>query len=156
MLEHLQQHLSGKVVIAGIGNTFRSDDGIGSLLAQRLKDKIPYTVFDVASSPENYLGKIIKEQPDNIILIDAVDFGGSPGEFREIDAEEVKTTNLFATHNSSIALVINYLQSNITADIIVLIIQPKILSLGDNLSPEVAHTLEKLEHWFDDTAQKKR
>ena len=75
MLEHLKLHLAGKVVILGIGNTFRGDDGIGSLLAQRLKDKVSFIVYDSGPSPENYLGKIIKDKPDNIIIVDAVDFG---------------------------------------------------------------------------------
>ena len=32
-LEHLKEHLKGKVVILGIGSTLRSDDGIGSVIA---------------------------------------------------------------------------------------------------------------------------
>ncbi len=148
MLEHLKSHLTGKVVIVGIGNTLKSDDGIGSLLASRTKDKIPFIVYDVGTSPENYLGKIIKDKPDNIVIIDAVDFGGTPGEFRELEGEELKTVNLFSTHNASISLTINYLQSNLKVDIIILIIQPKSLSFGDKLSPEITETLKKLEDWF--------
>jgi hydrogenase 3 maturation protease len=148
MLDHLKLHLKGKVVIVGIGNTLKSDDGIGSLLAARIKDKVPYIVYDAGTSPENYLGKIIKDKPDNIVLIDAVDFGGAPGEFRELKGEELKTANLFSTHNASLSLVINYLQSNLKVDIIILIIQPKSLSFGDKLSPEISAALEKLENWF--------
>jgi len=29
ILEHLLAHLTGKVVILGIGNTLKSDDGVG-------------------------------------------------------------------------------------------------------------------------------
>ena len=148
MLEHLKQHLNGKVLILGIGNTLRSDDGVGTILAGRIKDNVPYGVYDCGSSPENYLGKIIKEKPDNVIIIDAVDFGGRPGEFREVDADDVKTTNLFSTHNASISLTINYLKSNFRVDIIVLIIQPKTIAFGDKLSPEVSDALNKLENWF--------
>jgi len=132
----------------GIGNTLKSDDGVGSLLAIRIKDKVPYIVYDAGTSPENYLGKIIKDKPDNIVLIDAVDFGGTPGEFRELESEEVKTINLFSTHNASISLTINYLQTNLKVDIIVLIIQPKSLKFGDQLSPEISAALDKLEDWF--------
>ncbi|MBU1124519.1 MAG: hydrogenase maturation protease, partial [Candidatus Omnitrophica bacterium] len=72
MLAHLAEHLHGKTVIVGIGNTLRSDDGAGSLLAARIKDKTSFQVFDTGSSPENYLGKIIREKPDTIILVDCV------------------------------------------------------------------------------------
>ncbi|MFA5275292.1 MAG: hydrogenase 3 maturation endopeptidase HyCI [Candidatus Omnitrophota bacterium] len=148
MLEHLKSHLAGKAVILGIGNTFRGDDGIGSLLAQRLRDKSSFIVYDAGPNPENYLGKIIKDKPDNIIIIDAVDFGGPAGGFREMEGKDIETTNLFSTHNASISLTINYLKNNLKADIIILIIQPKDISFTDNLTPELAETLDKLENWF--------
>jgi len=153
MLDHLKLHLKGKVVILGIGNVLRGDDGIGSLLADRLKGKVPWTVYDAAESPENYLGPVIKQRPDTIVLVDAVDFGGEPGEFRVLEATEIKTSNLFSTHNASIGLTINYLQTNLKADIITLIIQPCQITLGGDLSRPVEETLHKLENWFLETAK---
>lgn len=154
MLEHLKEHLKGKVVILGIGNTLNGDDGIGSILASRLKDKIPYIVYDAGSIPENYLGKIIRDNPENIVIIDAVDFGGSPGEFTTLEGDAVKTANLFSTHNASISLTINYLQSNLKVDIIILSIQPKSVDFGDKLSPEIENTIQRLEEWFYATGNK--
>jgi len=148
MLEHLKSHLQGKVVLLGIGNTLRSDDGAGSLLASRLKDKVPYIVYDAGANPENYLGKIIKDNPDNIIIVDAADFAGKPGEIRLLEGQELKTSNLFSTHNASISLTINYLQSSIGADIIILIIQPKSTVFGDSLSPQVDNAVKTLTEWF--------
>jgi len=156
MLEHLKAHLRGKVVILGIGNTLRSDDGIGSLLAARLKDKVPYIVYDAGVSPENYLGKIEKDKPDNLVIIDAVDFQGEPGEFRELDDSDIKTSNLFSTHNASISLLINFLKSNSKLDIIVLIIQPKTIAFGDKLSLELNESLEKLEVFFTKSTNNER
>lgn len=147
-LEHLKLHLEGKVVIVGIGNTLRSDDGVGSLLAGRIKDKVAYTVYDTGVSPENYLGKIIKDSPRTIVIIDAVDFSGKPGEFRIVDAEDIQTVNLFSTHNASISLTTNYLHDNLKVNIIMLIIQPKSIAFGDSLSREVEETLDRLEAWF--------
>jgi hydrogenase 3 maturation protease len=154
-IAHLKEHLKGKVVILGIGNTMRSDDGIGSLLTQQIKDKVPFVVIDAGFSPENYLGKIVKENPDNIIIIDAVDFGAKPAEFRILEAQDLKATNLFATHNASLSLTINYLQGILKADIIILIIQPKSIAFGTNLSPEAADTLNNLEECFYDAAKEK-
>ena len=156
MLEHLELHLTGKVVILGIGNTFRGDDGIGSLLAQHLKDKVPFIVYDAGPNPENYLGKIIKDKPDNIIIIDAVDFGGTAGDFREVEGQDIKTVNLFSTHNASISLTINYLQNNLKANIIILLIQPKDIRFVDNLTPELTETLKRLENWFYEQGKAKR
>lgn len=152
-LEHLDCHLKeaalkGKVVILGVGNTLRKDDGAASILAGRIKEKVPYTVYDAGASPENYLGKIIKDKPSAIVIIDAADFGARPGEFNVLEASGLHTANLFSTHNASIELTINYLQSNLKVDIIILIIQPKTIAFGDNLSPEVNETVQKLEDWF--------
>jgi hydrogenase 3 maturation protease len=155
MLEHLKAHLSGKVVILGIGNTLRQDDGIGSLIASRIKDKVPYIVYDSGPTPENYLGKIIKDKPDSIVIIDAVDFGGTPGEFYEIEGTELETANIYSTHNASLSLAINYLKNNLKADIIALIIQPQKIAFVDKLTPELEETLKILEHWFYESAQKK-
>jgi len=147
-LEHLKAHLQGKVIILGIGNTLQCDDGIGSILVNRIKDRVTYTVYDSGPSPENYLGKIIKDEPNTVVIIDAVDFGGKAGEFRIFEGSGVETVNFFSTHNASISLAINYLQNNLRVDIIILAIQPKILGLGEQLSPEIAETLDKLEEWF--------
>jgi len=148
MCEDFKSRLKGKVVILGIGNRLRSDDGAGSILANKIKGKLAFTVFDAEVAPENYLEKIIQEKPDTLVIIDAVDFGGKPGEFQFLETQEIKTVNLFATHNASISLTINYLQNNLRADIIILIIQPKSINFGDKLSREVIATLDKLEDWF--------
>jgi len=152
-LTHLKAHLKGKVIIVGIGNTLRNDDGFGSLLAARIKGKIPYTVYDCGPSPENYLEKIIKEKPDSLVIVDAVDFGGRPGEIQAADADQVKTVNLFSTHNASITLTINYLQSQIPVDIIILMGQPRSIAFGDTVSPEIVKSLAELEEWFCATAK---
>lgn len=147
-LEHLKSHLAGKVVLLGIGNRLRSDDAVGSLFASHLKNKIPFLVFDAETQPENYLGKIIREKPDTIILVDAVDFGGSPGEFRLVENPTLQETSLFFTHDASLSLSINYLQSHLAADIIILTIQPKSIAFAERLSPPVKKTLRRLEDFF--------
>ena len=53
--------LQGKVVIAGIGNTLRGDDGLGCYLVNRLKGRIHALCIDTGPTPENYVGKMTKE-----------------------------------------------------------------------------------------------
>ncbi len=156
MLLDFKSRLKGKVIVLGIGNTLRSDDGAGSLLANRIKGRVPFLVFDAEVSPENYLEKIVQEKPDTIVIIDGVDFGGKPGEIKFLETKDIKTANLFATHNASISLTINYLQNNLKADIIILSIQPKCINFGDRLSPEITNALDELEDWFDGASKKKR
>ncbi|HTZ11038.1 MAG TPA: hydrogenase maturation protease [Candidatus Margulisiibacteriota bacterium] len=148
ILAHLASHLKGKIVILGIGNNLKSDDGIGSILAGRIQGKVPYLVYDSGSSPENYLGKIVRDKPDTLLLIDAVDFSAPPGDFNILEGDGLQAQNMCFTHNASLSLVINYLKNNLKVDIIILIIQPKTLAFGDSLSPEVSKTLKYLEDWF--------
>lgn len=152
MLEHLRSHLKGKTVILGIGNTLKSDDGAGSILASRLKDNTSFVVYDAGASPENYLGKIIREKPETVLIIDAADFGAKPGELNLIEGEHLETTNFYSTHNASISLTINYLKSNLKSEIIVLAIQPKTLVFGDGLSPEISTAIDKIEACLSSSA----
>jgi len=147
-LEQLRMQLNGRVLILGIGNTLRSDDGLGSILVKRIKDKVSYIVYDSNISPENYLGKIIKDNPDIVLMVDAVDFGGHPGDFKVFKGEEIEKLNFFSTHNSSLSLAIDYLKKSIKARIMILAVQPKVLVFGENLSPEVNKTLDILTGWF--------
>ncbi len=154
VLDHLKSHLKAKTVILGIGNTLKSDDAAGSVLAGRIKDKVSYTVYDAGPNPENYLGKVIKDKPGTVVIIDAVDFGASPGELNVFEAGDLASVNFFATHDVSISLLINYLQNNLKVDIIILAIQPKSVVFGDKLSQEVSQAIEELEAWFDDKEKK--
>ncbi len=148
VLEHLKSHLKGKVILLGIGNCLQCDDAVGSLLASRIQGKVSLAVMDAGPTPENYLGKIIRERPDTVLLVDAVDYGAAAGAFELMEGGELKTVNLYSTHNASLALVINYLQKELPADIIMLLIQPKRVAFGDTLSSEVEDALNRLTEWF--------
>ena len=51
-------------MLLGIGNRLRSDDGAGSLLAERLQDS-EWHAIDGADIPENFTGIIKRENPDS-------------------------------------------------------------------------------------------
>ena len=62
--------LRGKTVIVGMGNPLRGDDGFGPALIERLRGKVSATCIDAGIAPENYVGRIVKETPDTILLVD--------------------------------------------------------------------------------------
>ncbi len=145
---YLKDKLKGKVVILGVGNPLKGDDGAGSILAARLKGKSSFSVFDAGVSPENYLDKIIKESPEAVIIVDAVDFQGKAGEIRLFPEVEIKTVNLFATHNLSLKLIVDYLKNNLDSDIYLVGIQPKTISMNMVLSEPVKLAMLELERVF--------
>ncbi|MCM8781501.1 MAG: hydrogenase 3 maturation endopeptidase HyCI, partial [Candidatus Omnitrophica bacterium] len=72
LLNKLEKILKGKILLLGIGNTLRGDDAFGLTLANRLRDKVAFKVFEVGVAVENFLGAIIKEKPDTVLFVDAV------------------------------------------------------------------------------------
>ncbi len=143
-LSKLKNRLQGKVSVVGIGNPLRGDDGIGPEIIKRLNNPLPrLLLFDVGETPENYLGKIVKQKPDTIVLIDAVDFGSSPGTIKIIEKGDIRNESL-STHNLSLNLVAKYLQKETSADVFLLGVQPKTIEFGREISQPVREGLEKI------------
>ncbi len=141
----LRQSLKGRVLIVGIGNTFRGDDGAGPALISSLKSKVPSQLFlDVGEVPENFLGNMVEWKADTILFVDAADFGARPGSTKLIDTKHLNGGG-FSTHSSSLSLVVDYLKRETQAEILLLGIQPGKLRMGDGLSKPVEKAVQKLE-----------
>jgi len=140
--------LKEKVVIVGIGNILRGDDGLGPELIRMLKGSFPqegrFLLLDAGEAPENYLEKIVQYQPDTILLVDALDFAEPPGSIRIIDRSELQEVG-FSTHNASIKLTMNYLNSRAKCDVLLLGIQPANLGMGSSLSEPIKLALSRVE-----------
>ncbi len=144
--------LRGKVAILGFGNRLWRDDGAGSVLAERLKALHPEApVFDGGMVPENFLEKVAAAEPDSILLVDAADFGGEPGQCRALAGEDLAFTGL-STHAGSPQMLAAYLEARTGAEVKMLAIQPGDVGEGGVFSPEVEAAvcclLEELEQVF--------
>jgi len=143
----LSLFLKGRILLVGIGNTLKSDDGFGPLLIARLKDKVSAECIDASTAPENYIGPILKYQPDTIIFFDAVSFGGLAGELRLIQKDQIGEYG-FSTHNMSPRLMIEHIDSQIKTNIIMLGVEPKLVSFGGGVSEEIRDRIDYLENVF--------
>jgi len=132
-----------RVVILGIGNELRRDDGLGVVLARRLKDELPFPVLEGGNAPENLLGEILDLGPNVVVIVDAVDFGGRPGEIRKIEREEVEGLG-FSTHGPSVLPLVDFLEREGIRTII-LGVQPEDIRFGTGLSPKVQEAISDLE-----------
>ena len=58
------------MIILGIGNELKCDDGVGPFVIDELKDleNPNLIIIDGKTVPENFTGKIRKEQPSHVIL----------------------------------------------------------------------------------------
>jgi len=96
-----------KILIAGVGNVLRGDDGFGVAVAQALagRDSLPegVTVFEagIAGVP---LVQELMDGYDALILADAVERGGAPGTVYVIEPETTDPAALdAAAFHSSLA-----------------------------------------------------
>jgi len=134
--------LSKRTVIVGVGNVMRGDDTFGPSVARRVQGRVRAEVIDAGMVPENFLGKIAAFEPERVLLVDAVDFGGQPGETALLEPEDLATTN-FGTHLPSLALLESFLSAESTVRVLVLAAQPVTTELDGPLSEEMAAAIEE-------------
>jgi hydrogenase 3 maturation protease len=128
-----------KIVVAGIGNPIRSDDFVGTRIVQQLKDKVPQYVrlIECETVPETYILDIEEFYPSHVLLIDAAMLGLSPGESRLVFPEQVAGYSAISSHVLPLRVFSDYLKESTGAKIALLLIQPKNVEYGENLSPEL-------------------
>lgn len=145
VLEPLFHRLKGKIVLLGVGNPLRGDDGAGPQLIQQLKGKIDAVLLDCGEVPENFLDEIAKIHPDIVLIIDAVNLGMNPGAVSILEEESLGGMG-WSTHHASLRPFIKYVKADTEANVLVLGIQPKSTEFGSKISDEVEETLGLLEH----------
>jgi hydrogenase 3 maturation protease len=147
--EELEQRLKGKLVLVGVGNPLWGDDGAGPALAHRLEGKIPALLVDGGEVPEHYWGTIVAYGPQTILVIDAIDWGDTPGSVAILDRVQEKGFPL-STHRIPLNLFLDLLRKETGADVFVLGIQPARVAFGSSMSLKIQKTLDLLEDVFSD------
>jgi hydrogenase 3 maturation protease len=132
-------------MIIGIGNEMRGDDGIGMVVAEALKAFLPYPVILAGEVPENYLDIIRSYGPDWILLVDAVDFGGDPGDtiLIRFNDEAGEPPVVLSTHRPSLRILRAYIKKEVGAELFLLGIQPKVVGFCLSISDEVRDAVDK-------------
>jgi len=125
-----------------IGNRDGGDDAVGPYIADKLKkEKLKEPkVIDCGTNPENFTSVVKKENPENLILIDAVEMGLDPGEIRLVYKEKIGKLCI-STHGIPLSLIIEYLENYI--DKVLLIgIQPK--KMNGEITDKIKVSAEKV------------
>ncbi len=141
--DELEKIKGSKTVIIGIGNTLKSDDGAGPAVCKLLEGKTTAEIIDAETVPENFIQVIVRKKPQVVLVIDAVDFGASPGEMKIIALDQLNSFAI-STHTLSPRIFADLLRQTIDVKVIFLGIQPKQLQFGESLSDEVANAVNKL------------
>ena len=123
--------------VMSIGNPIKSDDNIGNIILDKLdvKDIIK---IKAEVTPENFI-KDLKNY-DEIIILDALEFGGNVGEVKFFELNEIKDA-ITTTHNIPISLLKRFLPNS---KIKIIGIQPKNIEFGEKLSEELESRIEEI------------
>lgn len=143
-----------KLVILGIGNDIRGDDGLGQYIVNKLDKKINNDNIEIINAktvPENFTGKIRSIDPSHVLIVDAVIMDEKPGTIRLVKKEEVSSVSI-STHSMSLSYLVKYLELKKSYNILFIGIQPENMNLGEisltksckASSDEVISILEKI------------
>lgn len=134
-------------VVIGIGNTLMSDDGAGVRVLEHLDD-LPEHVAVVALATGGITLLYHLEPYRKVILTDAVDFGGEPGEIRVFTPDEVSSIKTvgYSLHDLDMLDVLALARKLGThpETVVIAAVQPASLAMKEGLSEAVEQALPGL------------
>jgi hydrogenase 3 maturation protease len=137
-----------RVLVLGIGNRLKGDDGFGSILADRLKalEGEGLKVIDAGEVPENYIHQILDFAPQYLIILDTICLKDKkPGEIVILKEKDVGNLSI-STHAPSLSLFLKVLRlSGLNFKAHFLGVVPKNVNMGEGFSEEVKEAIKLLE-----------
>jgi hydrogenase maturation protease len=138
------------IVILGLGNLLRRDEGLGVRAVQRLQERylIPDSVQVIDGGTFGLELLSFVEAADVLLVVDAMLTEGPPGTLARLAGEEVPAYCSIKTspHEISIPdlLAVATLRGSVPRNVVVLGMPPGIIELGWELSEPVAAHLDEL------------
>ena len=137
------------ILVIGLGNAFRGDDGVGRVVARRLRE---IALPGVTVREESGEGAALMEawmDAGAVILVDAVQSGAAPGTIHRLDATRTPVPSRFfhySTHAFSVAEAVELARAlnQLPPRLILYGIEGGDFTAGEQLSPEVAAAVDEL------------
>jgi hydrogenase maturation protease len=130
-----------KIGVIGLGNPLRRDDGIGILLLEwvRTQKKYEKKIECIDGGTGGMAVLHVLARFDVVLIIDAVDFRGHPGEVRLFSLRDIQTLNTpgrLSTHDVDFLQVLRLSQElhELPSNLTIFGIQPYDVSPGPGLS----------------------
>lgn len=136
-----------KLIILGVGNELKCDDGVGPYIIKKLKeenieDKKKLLFIDAQTVPENFTGKIRKENPTHLIIVDACLMDEEPGTMKIVNKYDFANIGI-STHSMSLSFFVRYLERDTEFRIIFVGIEPESMDYADKPTPKVAEAADE-------------
>ncbi|MBI2863604.1 MAG: hydrogenase maturation protease [Chloroflexi bacterium] len=131
------------VLILGLGNTLRCDDGVGPRVVEALQrlDLPPEVEMLVAVAATSGLLHAIADR-QKVIVVDAIQGGSEPGSVYRASPEDLEagSQSLISAHHMGILEALKLAQALSCApeEFVVIGVEPQATGWGLDLSPEVA------------------
>ncbi|MBQ6630066.1 MAG: hydrogenase maturation peptidase HycI [Methanobrevibacter sp.] len=125
----------------GVGNELKCDDGVGPYIIKKLKeenieDENRLLFINAETVPENFTGKIRKEKPTHLIIVDACLMDGEPGDMKIVNKHDFANIGI-STHSMSLSFFVRYLEKDTDFGIIFVGIEPESMDYADKPTPKV-------------------
>jgi hydrogenase 3 maturation protease len=153
-LVQLRDDIRGRVVVVGVGNPMRGDDGLGPDIVDRLRSRVEVPLFDCGEVPENFIGAIAQEKPDTVLVLDAADFSGQPGDIGIFSPKAWRGGGI-STHGISLRIFADLLSQETGARIFLVSVQPQQIGFGQAMSLPVKEACDRLERFLSSLLSEK-
>jgi hydrogenase maturation protease len=140
---------SPRVVVIGVGNEYRGDDGVGRRVARELREGAPGTMSILEASGEGTALLEAWKGADSVIIIDAAASGAPPGTIHRLDAQAQGLPVGFShssTHSFGVAQAIELARvlDRLPRRLVVYGIEGKTFEPDTGLSSEVARAAQEM------------
>ena len=137
-------------LVVGLGNPLRGDDGVGPRVVEALDRRgVPpgVTLLDAGTGGLGLLNAL--EGWDRVVVVDAAEVGGKPGDFVRFTPDEARLTGTpehFTLHHAGLAEVLAIARAldRPLPPMVIFGVQPEVIDWRDGLSPSVEATLPEL------------
>ncbi len=133
---------SPRILLIGVGNEFRQDDGVGLVILKKLQQQIPVGIKTLEASGEGVALIEAWQGAETVYLFDASRSGAKAAMIHRFDALAQSIRRKFfncSTHTFGLAEAVELARSlnQLPAKLIIYAVEGKNFALGFGLSPEV-------------------
>ena len=137
------------VLVIGVGNDYRSDDGVGLAVVRTLKERALPGILCLESDGDGTTLIDTWSHASRVIIIDAISSGAQPGTIYRFDAltQPLPASYSFSsTHAFGVAEAIQLARTldQLPASLVVYGIEGKNFVAGTELSPEVERAVQEV------------
>lgn len=127
-----------RVVLVGVGNEMRADDGVGPKIIQLLEEKPLENVLllNTETVPESFTSKVTGFEPSHVLLIDAANFRGEVGDTKMITSAQIGGQAV-STHSLPLTIFISVIENGLDLEVMLLGIQPRTIDFYAPMTPEI-------------------